>query len=79
MRFTTLLSPVAGDHGISKSIIAVSFLRAADAFSFNPAPSPNLDLSQLGRIGLAGDFAGVSLYKYEGQHGGSQQNGNQSV
>ena len=33
----------------------------------------------MGRIGLSGDFAGVSLYKYEGQHGGAQQNGNNSI
>jgi hypothetical protein len=33
----------------------------------NPIPSPNLDLSQLGRTGIAGDFSGISLYQWEGQ------------
>lgn len=29
--------------------------------------SPNLDFSKLGRIGVVGDFSGISLYEYEGQ------------
>ncbi|KAL7629269.1 hypothetical protein AAE478_000789 [Parahypoxylon ruwenzoriense] len=37
------------------------------AISFNPIPDANLDTSQLGRIGIAGDFSGISLYQYEGQ------------
>ena len=79
MKLPTLLAPSAGENGLAKTLITISLLGVADAFSFNPAPSPNLDLSQLGRIGLAGDFAGVSLYKYQGQHGGAQQNGNNSI
>ncbi|KAH7328859.1 cellular morphogenesis protein [Stachybotrys elegans] len=39
------------------------------AIEFTPVPSPNLDLSNLGRIGIAGDFSGISLYEYEGQSG----------
>ncbi|WPH02687.1 Hypothetical protein R9X50_00555300 [Acrodontium crateriforme] len=30
-------------------------------------PSPNLDLSQLGRVAIAGDFDSISLYTYQGQ------------
>ncbi|GAB0132870.1 hypothetical protein EsDP_00001292 [Epichloe bromicola] len=37
------------------------------AIHFNPAPSANLDFSNLGRIAIAGDFNGISLYEYEGQ------------
>lgn len=41
----------------------------SQAIEFAKAPSPNLDLSNLGRIGIAGDFNGISLYEYEGQNG----------
>ncbi|KAG6120332.1 hypothetical protein E4U13_006702 [Claviceps humidiphila] len=37
------------------------------AFHFNRAPSADLDFSNLGRIAIAGDFNGISLYEYEGQ------------
>ncbi|KAK0392782.1 hypothetical protein NLU13_2277 [Sarocladium strictum] len=36
---------------------------------FQPVPSANLDFSNLGRIGFAGDFDGISLYEFEGQNG----------
>jgi hypothetical protein len=50
------------------------------AIEFEPVPSPNLDLSSLGRIGVAGDFNGLSLYEYQGQNGGSSSdNGAQSL
>lgn len=43
-------------------------------------PSPNLDLSQLGRIAIAGDFDSISLYQYEGQNENSYNtNGSQSL
>lgn len=50
---------------LSLSTLAVP---PAAAITFTPAPSANLDLSQLGRIALAGDFAGISLYQFEEQH-----------
>ncbi|KAI1780061.1 cortical protein marker for cell polarity-domain-containing protein [Hypoxylon cercidicola] len=37
------------------------------AITFNSVPNANLDTSQLGRVGIAGDFGGISLYQYEGQ------------
>ncbi|KAK4033997.1 cortical protein marker for cell polarity-domain-containing protein [Parachaetomium inaequale] len=40
----------------------------ASAISFTPVPAPNLDLSQLGRVVLAGDFSGISLYQFEEQN-----------
>jgi Cortical protein marker for cell polarity len=40
----------------------------SQAITFTPAPPANLDLSQLGRIGLAGDFTGISLYQFEEQN-----------
>ncbi|KAH6898392.1 cortical protein marker for cell polarity-domain-containing protein [Thelonectria olida] len=39
----------------------------SDAISFTPVESANLDFSKLGRIGVVGDFSGISLYEYEGQ------------
>jgi hypothetical protein len=38
------------------------------AINFTPAPQPNIDLSQLGRVALAGDFTGISLYQFEEQN-----------
>lgn len=50
------------------------------AFEFEPAPSANLDLSNLGRIGIAGDFSGISLYEYLGQNGRPpRKNGSESL
>ncbi|KAK3939146.1 cortical protein marker for cell polarity-domain-containing protein [Diplogelasinospora grovesii] len=40
----------------------------ASAISFTPAPAANLDLSQLGRVGVAGDFTGISLFQFEEQN-----------
>ncbi|KHN96472.1 cellular morphogenesis protein [Metarhizium album ARSEF 1941] len=39
----------------------------SEAIHFNPAPPANLDFANLGRIAIAGDFNGISLYEYEGQ------------
>jgi hypothetical protein len=50
------------------------------AITFNPIPSANLNLENLGRVGLAGDFSGISLYQFEGQNeNGFSTNGSQSV
>ncbi|KAL0938731.1 cellular morphogenesis protein [Colletotrichum truncatum] len=40
----------------------------ATAIQFTPVPEANLDISQLGRIGVAGDFSGISLYQFEEQN-----------
>ncbi|KAL6908587.1 cortical protein marker for cell polarity domain-containing protein [Trichoderma evansii] len=37
------------------------------AFNITAAPAANLDFSQLGSIGIAGDFNGISLYQFEEQ------------
>lgn len=57
---SSLMIPLA----LSLASIAIS---PASAISFTPAPAPNLDLSQLGRVVLAGDFEGISLYQFEEQ------------
>ncbi|KAK8114735.1 Bud site selection protein RAX2 [Apiospora kogelbergensis] len=39
----------------------------SQALTVTPVPSSDLDLSSLGRVAVAGDFAGISLYEFEGQ------------
>jgi len=52
----------------------------SQAITFDPVPSANLNLDNLGRVGLAGDFSGISLYQFEGQNeNGFSTNGSQSV
>lgn len=52
----------------------------ADALTFNSVPQPSLDLSDLGRVGIAGDFGGISIYEFEGQTESSPfSNGSQSL
>ncbi|KAL2138731.1 hypothetical protein VTI28DRAFT_6336 [Corynascus sepedonium] len=52
----------------------ISAASPAGAISFTPAPPANLDLSQLGRVVLAGDFSGISLYQFEEQSESLSQN-----
>ncbi|CAK7271252.1 hypothetical protein SEPCBS119000_004505 [Sporothrix epigloea] len=40
---------------------------STNAFNFTPLVSSNVDLSSLGSVGIAGDFAGVSLFQFEEQ------------
>jgi len=42
-------------------------------------PSPNLDLSALGQVALAGNFDAISVYSHVGQQEGFSSNGTQSV
>ncbi|KAK3497731.1 cortical protein marker for cell polarity-domain-containing protein [Neurospora hispaniola] len=43
-------------------------LSPVTAISFTPAPATNLDLKDLGRVALAGDFSGISLFQFEEQN-----------
>jgi len=50
------------------------------AISFNSVSPPNVDLSGLGRVAIAGDFDSISLYTYEGQNENVfSTNGSQSL
>ncbi|PNS20867.1 hypothetical protein CAC42_2798 [Sphaceloma murrayae] len=52
----------------------------AHALNFTSTPSPNLDLSRLGRVAVVGDFDSISLYEYEGQtQNGYNTNGSQAI
>lgn len=43
--------------------------------SFDAVPLPDFDLSSLGRVTIAGDFDGVSLYEYKDQSQVTRRNG----
>ncbi|KAI0125913.1 cellular morphogenesis protein [Xylariales sp. AK1849] len=40
----------------------------SQAITVTPIPSPDLNLDDLGRTGIAGSFNGISLYQWEGQN-----------
>ncbi|KAI1208745.1 cortical protein marker for cell polarity-domain-containing protein [Annulohypoxylon truncatum] len=48
-------------------LTVASLSSLSHAITFNSIPDAGLDTSQLGRVGIAGDFSGISLYQYEGQ------------
>lgn len=61
-------------------LTSLCVLPRVSAITFQSAPEPNVDLSQLGRVGLAGNFDSLSLYKYVGQdEDGLNNNGSQSI
>lgn len=54
--------------------------RPATAAPYTEVPPPNLDLSQLGRVALAGDYDSISIYEYVGQsENGHTSNGSQGL
>ena len=55
-------------------------LSATQAVSFTPVPPPGLNLGDLGRVALAGDFDAISLYTYQEQNENPvTTNGSQSL
>lgn len=61
-------------------ITLASLASVSRAITFNSIPDAHLDTSQLGRIGIAGDFNGISLYQYQGQtERSSSTNGSQQL
>ncbi|KAI9828781.1 MAG: hypothetical protein M1832_001886 [Thelocarpon impressellum] len=82
MRLSSLLGPTAAELAVLIPLwpVFTALLPAARALDFDPVPVPSLDLSQLGRVGLAGDFDSISLYSYKQQNeNGFSTNGSQSV
>lgn len=64
-------------HGLAA---LAAWAGTSHAFDIEPAPPANLDFSNLGRIGIAGDFSGISLYEYLGQNGRPPaRNGSESL
>lgn len=74
MKTASLFGPAAA--GLS-TLLAV--LPTAQAMAFDAISLPNLDLTSFGRVTITGDFDGVSLYEYEGQHEITQSNGSSSI
>jgi hypothetical protein len=75
------LQDLFGQAAAEIAIIVLSFHTSSTiALNFNQIPSPNLDLSALGRVALTGDFDAISLYTYEGQtENAFSTNGSQSL
>lgn len=48
-----------------------SLASVSRAITFNSIPDASLDTSRLGRVGIAGDFEGISLYQFREQTEGS--------
>ncbi|RDW84999.1 hypothetical protein BP6252_02589 [Coleophoma cylindrospora] len=72
-------SPARGQNLLQLGVLAI-LTTTTRAITFNAVPSPNLDLSQLGRVAIAGDFDGISLYQFEGQsENGFSTDGSQAV
>ncbi|KAF3004688.1 hypothetical protein E8E14_004243 [Neopestalotiopsis sp. 37M] len=64
----------------SRLLTLASLATLSNAINIVPVSSPNLDLSKLGKTGIAGDFTGISLYMWEGQNENSfATNGSQSL
>ncbi|OAR00430.1 hypothetical protein LLEC1_07078 [Akanthomyces lecanii] len=56
-------------HGTIFSFLAALVPMVANAADPVRAPPANLDFSDLGQIGIAGNFGGISLYQFVGQGG----------
>ena len=80
MKLLSCLSLSDRDAHLLLLLFLTSFATVSSAITFTPIPSSNVDLSNLGHIGLAGDFDGISLYQFQGQtENGFNTNGSQSV
>lgn len=82
MRIFSLFGPTAADlnSAIRIWLLIANLLTMTQGVNFNPIPSPNLDLSQLGRVALTGDFDAISLYTFQEQNeNGFSTNGSQSL
>ncbi|THD00390.1 hypothetical protein EYZ11_000117 [Aspergillus tanneri] len=78
MRNPSLFGPATA--GISTAIYLLSSLQTAHCLSFHSVSEPDLDLSPLGKVALAGNFDAVSIYSYTEQSDtASVGNGTQSI
>lgn len=82
MKLLSCLSPSDRDAqpSLRLGLLLTSLAPVARAITFTTIPSTNVDLSNLGHVGLAGDFDGISLYQFQGQtENGFNTNGSQAV
>lgn len=77
MRLPSLFGPTAAEL---LSLLLFLRLPSIQAVDFTPVQPPNLDLSQLGRVGFAGNFDAISLFQYQDQNENAfSTNGSQSL
>ena len=80
MKLLSCLNPLDRDAHLRLGLLLTSLAPVTSAITFTPIPSSNVDISNLGHIGLAGDFDGISLYQFQGQtENGFNTNGSQSL
>ena len=81
MRFASLFGPAATEIAcIIQLWTVLNHVAPAQGLDFDPVPPPSLDLSELGRVALTGDFDAISLYSYAQQTESSHtSNGSQSI
>ncbi|KAI4231465.1 MAG: hypothetical protein L6R40_007715 [Gallowayella cf. fulva] len=76
MRLTSLLGPAAAELVFFIQL----FITPTQGVDFDPVQLPNLDLNQLGRVALTGDFDSISLYTYRQQtENAFSSNGSQAL
>ncbi|KAL8984047.1 MAG: hypothetical protein Q9205_001891 [Flavoplaca limonia] len=63
MRLTSLLRPAAAELVFFVHL----WISPARGAAFDPVQLPNINLEQLGRVALTGDFDSISLYTYQQQ------------
>lgn len=81
MRFLSLFGRTAADSiYIIQLWLILTCVAPTQGLNFDPVPPPALDLSELGRVALTGDFDAISLYSYAQQTEGSYStNGSQAL
>ncbi|KAL4927251.1 putative cellular morphogenesis protein (Rax2) [Aspergillus undulatus] len=67
MRLPSLFGPATAGSSTAFQVWLLSQLSRVSALSFEPVAQPELDLSRLGQVALAGDFDAVTFYSYEEQ------------
>ena len=68
MRLFSLFGPAAAELAYVLLLwSSLEFVAPAQGINFEPVPPPPLDLSQLGRVALTGDFDAISLFSYKQQ------------
>ena len=68
MRLSALFGPTAAEIAFLIQLWPImTLIRPTQGVNYTPVPSPDLDLSQLGRVALTGDFDSISLYTYQQQ------------
>ena len=80
MRVFSSFGPAAAEIALLVQLWLVFMVSVTQGANFDPVPIPSLDLSQLGRVALTGDFDAISLYTYKEQtENGFNTNGSQSL